>query len=145
MSYQEYVDLFSWKYKFYDITDNQIKDCKVFSPYRQFKNKGFEFEDTKKKIYRVAIDDQNKNIVSSMNWKRYLFDFDSHYRDQNLIFVYDQKRNKFLTNELFVKIAIIINDDYLRYGKNFNMNDIFNEWAAKTDNNKLFIGTLADY
>ena len=145
MSYQEYVDLFSWKYKFYDITDNQIKDCKVFSPYRQFKNKGFEFEDTKKKKYRVAIDDQNKNIVSSMNWKRYLFDFDSHYRDQNLIFVYDQKRNKFLTNELFFKIAIIINDDYLRYGKNFNMNDIFNEWAAKTDNNKLFIGTLADY
>ena len=145
MSYQEYVDLFSSKYKFYDITDNQIKDCKVFSPYRQFKNKGFEFEDTKKKKYRVAIDDQNKNIVSSMNWKRYLFDFDSHYRNQNLIFVYDQKRNKFLTNELFVKTANIINDDYLRYGKNNNVNDIFNEWAAKTDNNKLFIGNLADY
>ena len=145
-SYQENVDLFSWKYKFYDITDNQIKDCKVFSPYRQFKNKGFELEDSKKtKKYRVAIDGQNKNIVSSMNWKRYLFDFDSHYRNQNLIFVYDQKRNKFLTNELFVKTANIINDDYLRYGKNNNVNDIFNEWAAKTDNNKLFIGNLADY
>ena len=25
-----------------------------------------------------------------MNWKRYPFDFDSHYRDQNLIFVYNQ-------------------------------------------------------
>ena len=64
----------------------------------QFENKGFEFEDTKKaKKYHVVIDDQN-NIVPSMNWKRYLFDFDLHYCDQNLIFVYDQKRNKFLTS-----------------------------------------------
>ena len=44
-----------------------------------------------------------------MNWKRYLFDF-----DQNLIFVYDQNQKKFLTNEIFVKIANIINDNYLR-------------------------------
>ena len=80
-----------------------------------------------------------------MNWKRYLFDFDSHYRDQNLTFLYNQKRKKFLANETFVKIANIINDDYLRYGKNININDIFNEWTAKTDNNKLVIGNVADY
>ena len=80
-----------------------------------------------------------------MNWKRYLFYFDSHYRDQNLIFVYDQKGKKFLTNEIFVKIANIINDDYLRYGKNHNINDIFNEWVAKTDNKKLVISNLFDY
>ena len=80
-----------------------------------------------------------------MNWKRYLFDFDSHYRDQNLTFVYSQKCNKFLANEIFVKIANIINDDYLRYGKNININDIFNEWTAKTDDNELVIGNLADY
>ena len=78
-----------------------------------------------------------------MNWKRYLFDFDSHYRDQNLIFVYDHKCNKFLTNEIFVKIAKI-KDYYLIHGKNMNINDIFNEWAAKTDNNKLDIGDLFD-
>ena len=69
-----------------------------------------------------------------------------HYRDHNLIFVYDQKRNKFLTNKVFVKIAnIIINDDYLKYGKNMNLDDIFNKWAAKTDNNKLVIGNLVNY
>ena len=39
----------------------------------------------KQKKYRAVIDDQNKNIVYNLNWKRYLFDFDSHYRDQNLI------------------------------------------------------------
>ena len=33
LSYPEHMDLYSWKYKFYDITDNQIKDCKMFSPY----------------------------------------------------------------------------------------------------------------
>ena len=111
----------------------------MFSLYRQFK----KVKKTKK--YCFIIDDHDKDIVSSMNWKRYLFDFDSHYRDQNLNFVYNQKRNKFLANEIFVKIANIINDDYLRYGKSININDIFNEWTAKTDNNKLVIGNLADY
>ena len=28
--YQESIDLYSWKYKFYDIKDNQAKDCKIF-------------------------------------------------------------------------------------------------------------------
>ena len=36
----------------------------------------------------------------------------------------------------------IIND---WYGKNININDIFNKWSAKTDNNKLVIGNLFDY
>ena len=46
--YQENIGLYSWKYKFYDIKDNQVKDCKISLPYTQFRNKGFEFEDTKK-------------------------------------------------------------------------------------------------
>ena len=37
----------------------------MFSPYKQFKK-------TKKtKKYSFIIDDQNKDIVTSMNWKRY--------------------------------------------------------------------------
>ena len=39
-----------------------------------------------------------------------------------------------------VKIADIINNDYLRCGENININDIFNKWAAKKDDNKLVIG-----
>ena len=48
LSYQKNIDLYSWKYKFYHIKDNQIRDCKFSSPYTQFKNKGFEFQDVKK-------------------------------------------------------------------------------------------------
>ena len=46
--YQEDINLHGWKYKFYDIKDNQVKDCKIFLRYTQFKNKGFAFQDTKK-------------------------------------------------------------------------------------------------
>ena len=61
-SYPENNDLYSWKYKFYDIKDDQIKDCKIFSPYTQYKNKGFMFEDIKKtKKYHAIIGNQNKN------------------------------------------------------------------------------------
>ena len=90
LSYPENIDLYSWKYKFYNVKDDQIKDCKNFSPCMQFKNKGFEFMDVKKtKKHRVVIDDQNKNIVCNLNWKRHLFYFYGRYRDLNLIFVFD--------------------------------------------------------
>ena len=45
LSYPENMDLYSWKYEFYDSNDNQIKNCKIFSPYTQSKNEGFEFMD----------------------------------------------------------------------------------------------------
>ena len=48
-----------------------------------FKNKGFEFQDAKKTKKYVIIDNQNKNIVCNLNWKRYLFDFDARYRDRD--------------------------------------------------------------
>ena len=45
LSYPKNMDLYSCKYKFYNIEDNQIKDFKFFSPYMQLKNKGFAFQD----------------------------------------------------------------------------------------------------
>ena len=55
LSYPENMDLFSWKYKFYDIEDNQIKDCKMFSPYTQFKTKALSLKIVK----------EQKNILLS--------------------------------------------------------------------------------
>ena len=69
-----------------------------------------------------------------MNWKQYIFDFDLRYRDQKLIFVYDQNQNKFLTNEIFPKIANIINDNYLRYGKNIDVNTNLMKRLLKKEN-----------
>ena len=135
MLYQENIDLYSWKYKFYDIKDNQIKDCKTISPYTQFKNKGFEFQDVKKKKkYNVIIDDQNERIVCNLNWKRYLFDFDARYRHQNLSFVFDQSTRTFLTSDIFIKAATIVNSKYFRYGKNFDINAFFTNWFLSKKN-----------
>ena len=118
------------KYKFYNIKNNQVKNCKIFSPYTQFKNKGFEFHDIKKKTkkHSIFIDNQNKNIVCNLNWKRYLFNFDARYHDQNLIFVFDQSTRTFSTSDIFIKAATIVNNKYLRYGKKFDINDFFTDW-----------------
>ena len=58
----------------------------------------------KAKKYRVFIDDQNKNIVCNLNWKRYVFDFDAHFHDLNLIFVFDHTTKIFLTNDILSKL-----------------------------------------
>ena len=68
------------------------------------------------------MDNQNKNIVCNLNWKRYLFDFDACYCDQNLIFIFDHSSTRtFLTSDIFIKAATIVNNEYLRHGKNFDM------------------------
>ena len=51
-----------------------------------------------------------------------LFDFDVRYCDQNLIFVFDHSTRTFLTSDIFIKAATIVNNEYLRYGKNFDIN-----------------------
>ena len=81
----------------------------------------------KQKKYHVIIDNQN-NIVCNLNWKRYLFYFDARYRDQNLIFVFDHSTRTFLTSDIFIKAATIVNNEYLRYGKNFDINAFFTDW-----------------
>ena len=148
LSYAENMDLCNWKYKFYDIKDNQIKDCKIFSPYTQFKNKGFEFMEVKKtkKKNCVVIDDQNKNIVCNLHWKQYLFHFGAHYRGLNLIFVFDHSTKSFLISDIFIKAPTIENDEYLRYAKNFDINAFFTDWfVSKKKENGVVIGSYEDY
>ena len=118
--------------------DNQIKDCKIFSPYTQFKNfnlKALSFKMLKKQ----------KNIMLSQTIKikilfvQYLFDFDARYRDQNFIFVFDHSTRTFLTSDIFIKPATIVSNEYLRYGKNFDINSFFTDWfvSKKKGNGEL--------
>ena len=57
-----------------------------------------------------------------------LFDFDARYCDQNLIFVFDHSTRTFLTSDIFIKAATIVNNEYLRYGKKFDINAFFTDW-----------------
>ena len=84
----------------------------------------------KTKKYCVIIDDQIKNIVCNLNWKGYLFDFEVSYCDLNLIFVFDSSTKVFLTSDTFIKATTIVNNEYLRYGKNFDINAFFADWIV---------------
>ena len=99
----------------------------------------------KTKKYGVVIDDRNKNNVCNLNWKWYLFDFDAHYRDLNLIFVFDHSTKTFLINDIFIKAATIVNNEYLRYGKNFDINPFFTDWFVSKKENGVVIGSYEDY
>ena len=110
LSFQENINRYSWKYKFYDVKDNLIKDSKIFSPYTQFLKKDLSFQDlAERKKYHVIIDNQGKNIVSTLKWDWWNFDFSWHYRDQNLIFVLDHSTEKFVTSNLLIELAETIN------------------------------------
>ena len=54
LSYPENIDLYSWKYKFCDIKDNQIKYCKIFFPIRNLKIKALSLK-IFKKLKNIAL------------------------------------------------------------------------------------------
>ena len=61
LSYKENMEFFSYKYKFYDVIDNQIKNSKIFSPLSQFKYSGSEFANPKRAtVFRTVIDGERK-------------------------------------------------------------------------------------
>ena len=63
LSYTENMEFFSYKYKFYDVVDNQIKNAKIFSPLSQFKYSGFEYANPKKTtVFRTVIDSERKKV-----------------------------------------------------------------------------------
>ena len=51
MPYQKYlqnIEYYLYKYKFFDVKTNTIKDGKIFSPYLQFSRTGFELKTMQK-------------------------------------------------------------------------------------------------
>ena len=79
----ENINYFSWHYKFYDVEEKNIRDCKICSPYNQFMNRSLIF--TNKHLnYMVGINEYQKQVTTDFQYKRYLFDFDATYRDKRI-------------------------------------------------------------
>ena len=80
MPYQKYpqnIEYYLYKYNFFDVKTNTIKNGKIFSPYSQFSHTGFEFKNDAEQLrYTYSIDPKKENIMN-WNWNRYQFDFDS--------------------------------------------------------------------
>ena len=94
----------------------------------------------------MIIDDQGKNIVSTLKWDRWNFDFNSHYCDQNLIFVLDRSTGKFVTSNILIELAETINEKYLKIDKRFDIKAFFTDWfVTKKKGNGFVIGSNNDF
>ena len=84
----------------------------------QFSNTGltFKYNDS---TYTVQIDDKNQNIIGTFDYERYNFDFDSVYRDRNMLFTFDCNQDEFIGTGPHWHTSI--NNNYLRYGYQFNV------------------------
>ena len=64
MPYQEYlqnIEYYLYKYKFFAVKTNTIKDSQIFSPYSQFSHTGFEFKNDAGKLrYKCSIDPKKR-------------------------------------------------------------------------------------
>ena len=60
--YLQNIEYYLYKYKFFDIKTNSIKDGQIFSPYSQFSHSGFEFKNDSEKLRcPCSIDPKKEN------------------------------------------------------------------------------------
>ena len=60
------VNLYNWHYKLYDVKGKKIRDCKTYSPYEHFKNRGFIFKSlafTNGATYHVGLNEYLDQIT----------------------------------------------------------------------------------
>ena len=126
--YPEIIDNYSYKYKFWDTIEKQIRDGQIYSPYFQFPGKGFNFE--RNLIAGLGLTvrlNEEQTLIEFFFLHRnqkgrteYLNHFlgKAYYRDVNLYFVYDtQYKQWFSPGPEFFNEAIC---EKLR-NKNFNL------------------------
>ena len=80
------IAYFSWQYKFYNVVENKVRNCKIYSPDDHFFNTGLTFK-YNNSTYTVEIDDKNQNIIGTFDYERYNFDFDSVHQDKHVFYI----------------------------------------------------------
>ena len=111
------------KYKCYDVADNQMKSCKIFSPLLQFKYNGFEFAYRKRiAVFRTVIDGEGKklNVVWNGNKKTLILILTGIIL--TLSFFFDKSENRFVPNKFYTEVLHIALDEYLRHRKKLDVN-----------------------
>ena len=109
-----HINIYSWHYKFYDVKKKKLRDCKIYPPYKHFKNRGFMFESLAF-TYHVGLNEYLDQITGDFLYKRYLFNFDSSYQDRDLFFVIDPEKDEFIGSD--PNYHFIMNDRFMRNGE----------------------------
>ena len=132
------INTYSWHYKFYDIEENKIRDCRIYSPYEHFLKRGLIFKNdtfTSGSLYSVGVNEYMDQVTTNFMYKRYLFDFSNSYWDRNLFFVFDKEKDEFISSD--ADYHFIANDRYMRFGdqvpelKKFLI--IMHDWNCKIE------------
>ena len=106
--YPEIIDNYSYKYKFWDTIEKQIRDGQIYSPYFQFLGKGFNFERNLIPGLSLTVRlNEEQTLIESFFLHRnqkggteYLNHFlgKAYYRDINLYFVYDTQYKQWFSS-----------------------------------------------
>ena len=108
------INRLSWHYKFYDVEEKKIMDCKIYSPYDQFINRSLKVTN-RYLTYTVVMKVYMDQVTTEFLYKRYLFDFNAVYQDRNLFFVLDPEQDEFISSD--PDYHYIVNDRFMRHGK----------------------------
>ena len=111
------INIYSWHYKFYDVEEKKIRDCRIYSPYEHFLKRGFIFKNdtfTSASLYSVGVNEYMDQVTTNFMYKRYLFDFDNSYRERSLFFVFDKEKDEYIDSD--PDYHFIANDKYMRFG-----------------------------
>ena len=114
----EWINNYSSSYKFYDIEENKVRDCKIYSPHNHLQNDGVTFKSdtfTGGSTYHVLLDEKMENIMTKLEYNHYNCDFVSVTLILLQFFIFDKKNDDFIGSDS--NYHLLANDKFQRYGK----------------------------
>ena len=108
------IKLYSYKFKFYNVEKQKIRDCAIYSRFHNFSKGGISLE-LNVNIHNVGLSPSGDKFYQRYDYKRYLFKYNPYYQYQNQIIIFDTVNDTFINND--GDYHEVLNGSYQRYGR----------------------------
>ena len=108
------IKLYSYKFKFYNVEKQKIRDCAIYSRFHNFSEGGISLE-LNVNVHNVGLSPSGDKFYQRYDYKRYLFKYNPYYQYQNQIIIFDTVNDTFINND--GDYHEVLNGGYQRYGR----------------------------
>ena len=112
-------------------------------PFQHFHGRGFTFIRNSSNRYFVRFKDDDLLLISTFNYDEADYDMDNYYRDFNLIFTFDWKRNYqwFGTHSMVIYHT---RNEIVTKTNDFHVNKFYEDWFISLKGTQYVVGTSAE-
>ena len=120
--------------------EKKIKQCKIYSPFQHFYGRSFTFIHNTCNIYFVRLKDDDLLSILTFDYDEADYNMDNYYRNFNLIFTFDYKKNFRWFGTSSIIIYYVMNEIVTK-PNNSDVNKSYEDWYISLKGTQYVFGT----